>query len=214
MKDLSKISNEELLVSVENLSRVENETTLGLLLHLNEIDDRRLYAELAYSSLFAYCTKKLKYSDGSAYRRITTARCMKKYPQIYTLLVSRDLNLSSVPMVSGILTPENVDDILPGIALHTRKEIEELVSRYREPQKRISERVTPVVVERKPATSSPLFEEVETPKRTRRRPPLSLLHKIKIPPERLINPAQRKERDKHTERAHGHCAVNDAERGI
>ena len=45
-----------------------------------EIDSRRLYLEIGYASLWAYCTGALKYSEASAQRRIEAMRALREIP--------------------------------------------------------------------------------------------------------------------------------------
>jgi hypothetical protein len=47
---------------------------------LAQVDRRRLYLGLDYSSLFAYCTQVLHLSEPAAYSRITAARAAAKWP--------------------------------------------------------------------------------------------------------------------------------------
>ena len=72
-----------LIKRLEELSANENQSTVAVLLHLAEVDRRKLYLPLGYSSLFAYCTSsagKLKYADTAALRRITCARAITSTP--------------------------------------------------------------------------------------------------------------------------------------
>ena len=54
-KDISTLSNATLLAQLEALSRRENEATVDILLHLIEVEKRRLFEREGYSSLFSYC---------------------------------------------------------------------------------------------------------------------------------------------------------------
>ena len=46
---IKNLSDKELLLGIERLSKIENETTLNLLIHLGEMEERRLYIELGFS---------------------------------------------------------------------------------------------------------------------------------------------------------------------
>jgi hypothetical protein len=93
---LKNIPNDALIKNLEALSLRESKTTLELLLQLIELEERRLHSALGFSSLFAYCREKLKYSEGAANRRIKAARCMRDYPKVYQLLKERHVSLSTV----------------------------------------------------------------------------------------------------------------------
>ena len=65
------------------LVQAENELTSDLLAHLAELDERRLYVELGFPSLFAYCKESLGLSESSAGRRITAARVGRWFPGVF-----------------------------------------------------------------------------------------------------------------------------------
>ena len=99
MTTLKSLSDKELLAEILKLRRREHRTTLEILVHLNEIERRRLHLKLGCSSLFEYCTRHLKYSASAACRRIQTARCVRMHPEVYGLLEQEKLNLTTVALV-------------------------------------------------------------------------------------------------------------------
>jgi hypothetical protein len=56
------LGSQELFARTETLVREERRISSEILWHLHEIERRRLFAELGFSSLFEYCTEQLKYS--------------------------------------------------------------------------------------------------------------------------------------------------------
>lgn len=91
---LKDISDQKLLTQTKDLVKHERLTLEKVLEHLQEIQRRRLYADLGYSSLFKYLTKELKYSESAAVRRIQALKLLKKVPQVKKLIANGDLNLS------------------------------------------------------------------------------------------------------------------------
>lgn len=145
---IQKLSDAALLAQLEGLSSQETEATVEILLHLAEVEQRGLHVQEGYSSLFAYCTLgKLRYSEPAANRRIACARVVASYTEAIELLLSKEINLSTLSLVSGILSEENRADVIQGIRGKSRREVEEFVAGYR-PQKQSKERITPVVVKR------------------------------------------------------------------
>lgn len=61
VKMLNTISDSTLDLNLKNLALKERE----ILLHIAEIDRRKLYLSLAYPNLFDYLTKHIGYSNGS-----------------------------------------------------------------------------------------------------------------------------------------------------
>lgn len=96
MEVLSRFTNQELNHKIQFFVREERRTTVEVLRLLREIERRRVYAELGYSSLFAYCTGELGYSEGAASRRIEAMRAMREVVEIEKKIESGELSLSAV----------------------------------------------------------------------------------------------------------------------
>lgn len=130
---LQSISDRELVSRLDQLRRHERETTLEILKHLNEVERRKLHLRLGHSSLFAYCTRALKYSESSAGRRIQAARCLRRFPQVSPLLERGEVNLMTLGLVATILTPKNADELIERIRGKTQREVESIACAYRPP---------------------------------------------------------------------------------
>ncbi|WP_415061509.1 HNH endonuclease [Bdellovibrio sp.] len=104
--DLKNISNLELTQRLEKLARTERKITHLVLLHINEMESRRLYADLGYDGMYSYLTKGLGYSESSAYRRLQSARLLIQIPAIADKLESGSLNLSQLTQVQKCLKEE------------------------------------------------------------------------------------------------------------
>ena len=142
---LSALSDRELLARVKALVLKERATSLEILVHLIEVECRKLHLILGYPSLFEYCTRHLGYSSSAAGRRIRAARCVRDFPEVYGLLEKNEVNLSSVSLVASILTAENKDDLLGRIRNRSQKEVEGIVADYRPPVS-FRDRARPVCV--------------------------------------------------------------------
>ncbi len=145
LSDLSGLSDRILLSRIKTLRQKERAITLALVLHLIEIERRRLFGELGYGSLFDYCIRHLKYSASAAGRRIQTARCIRRFPEVYDLLARGEVNLSTVSLIAPVLSAENKKTLLTGICHKSQCEVEMLVAGYRPPVA-FRDRVRPVCV--------------------------------------------------------------------
>lgn len=94
--NLKHLTDKSLLKDLKNLVQFERDHLIIILHHLKEVDRRKLYSDLGYPSLYAYCLKDLGYSEGSAQRRIQACRMMREMPEIEKKLESGALNLSNV----------------------------------------------------------------------------------------------------------------------
>jgi hypothetical protein len=142
---LSSLNDRELLARLESLCRREREVTLDVLRHLNEVERRKLHLRLGYSSMFAYCTQALRYSESAAGRRIAAARCMRRVPRVEALLERREVSLMSVGLIERVLTPENASELLERIRGKSKLEVERVVAECR-PVVVVRDRVRPIQV--------------------------------------------------------------------
>ncbi len=78
---LKKLTSNELLLRAKGLAGEERAVTVLLISHLAEIQSRRLFAEIGFSSMWEFCTKYLLLSEGAAQRRIQTMRLIEQLPQ-------------------------------------------------------------------------------------------------------------------------------------
>ena len=99
--NLSTLTDHNLLQSVKALAADERKITTQILNHLREIEVRRLFATLGYSSLFEYCRQELGYSEGSAQRRISAMRILKEVPDVENKINSGALSLSVISQVQS-----------------------------------------------------------------------------------------------------------------
>ncbi|KYG63097.1 hypothetical protein AZI86_15365 [Bdellovibrio bacteriovorus] len=67
--DLRHLSNSDLVLSLKRLAKAERKITHLVLLHIIEVENRKLHLQLGYDRIFSYLTKELGYSEYSAYER-------------------------------------------------------------------------------------------------------------------------------------------------
>jgi hypothetical protein len=142
---LRSLCDADILSRTQTLVSRERAMTLQLLLHLNEIEKRKLHLKQGYSSMFDYCTSGLRYSEAAAVRRIRTARCVARFPEVFGLLESNDMNLSTISRISRVLTAENKDAVLSRARKRSQREVEAIVAEY-QPRTMLRDIVRPVVL--------------------------------------------------------------------
>lgn len=109
--NLSHLKNEELLNETIALSEKVRQLTTKLLHYLKEIESRRIYAELGYSSLFDFAMRHLKFSSGEAHLRISAMRATKDIPEVAKKIESGELSLSVVAQTQSFIKQQNIQDI-------------------------------------------------------------------------------------------------------
>ena len=71
---VSGLSDQHLVQQLKRLTAVERQLEVVVIDHLRELERRRLYLPLGFSSLFDYATRELGYSEAAAWRRIKAMR--------------------------------------------------------------------------------------------------------------------------------------------
>src|SRR3954447_22460069 len=138
---LGGLENDQLLSAISGLVKRAEALLADLLAHLAELDERRLYLELGFPSLFAYCTVSLGMCESSAGRRILAARVCRKYPAAFARVASGELNLSALCAMGPHLNAENAEELMAICSRRSRRDIEALLAaRFPRPDVRDSVR--------------------------------------------------------------------------
>ncbi|WPU66866.1 HNH endonuclease [Peredibacter starrii] len=123
---LNHVANKILLGDTKKLTGTERAVTVKLLHHLKEIERRKLYSDLKYSSLFSYCVKELGYSEGAAQRRIVAARALAEMPEIEKKIEEGKLNLTNISLVNQFIDdPIQKREVFKEVENLTKKECEQ-----------------------------------------------------------------------------------------
>jgi hypothetical protein len=98
---ICRLSDQNLILNLKSLVQKERGITLEILIHLKEIDNRKLFLELGYSSLWSYCTEALGYAEGSAQRRIEAMRAIREMPVLKEKIEAGKLSITNVAKVQS-----------------------------------------------------------------------------------------------------------------
>jgi hypothetical protein len=126
---LESLSSADLLTATRDLVAKSHGLEAELLVHLGEIDERKLYLEWAFPSMFVFCIKDLGFSECAAYNRIVVARAARCLPAVLEAVRSGQIHLAGLRLLVPHLTRENQCEVLAQAAGKSKREIEELVAR-------------------------------------------------------------------------------------
>ncbi|MBI2519577.1 MAG: HNH endonuclease [Bdellovibrio sp.] len=131
--DLRHVVDHVLLNDTKVLVEREREIMSKVLHHLREVDHRKLYADLGYSSMFAYCTEELKYSPDQAWRRISACRMLTTLPEIEAKLDRGELNLTVLGMAKSYFKENDLSlieqrQVLDEIANKSKRDVEKILA--------------------------------------------------------------------------------------
>lgn len=151
--NLNDLSNESLLSQTKLFAQKEREMTLQVLHHLKEVERRRLFASLGYSSLFDYVTRELGYCAASACRRIDAMRLLKELPALENKIQDGALTLSAVARAQSFFKKEPMPSpskiaLMKKLENKSTREIEkELLSLTTAPEVHLQEKIKPVTAQ-------------------------------------------------------------------
>src|SRR5438128_7680165 len=120
----ASLGNDDLIAATCDLVRRSCAVQAELLVHLSEIDGRKLYLERACPSMFVFCVRELGFSEGAAYNRIEVARAGRRLPAVIDAIRSRQVHLAGLRLLAPHLTEPNHRDVLAEAAGKTKREIE------------------------------------------------------------------------------------------
>jgi 5-methylcytosine-specific restriction endonuclease McrA len=89
--------------------------------------------DLGYSSVWDYCVRGFGYSSSTAARYIQAARCILAHPELLPMLESRELSVSTLCQIAGILNNDNKESIIERVRGRSRPEVELVAREYRAP---------------------------------------------------------------------------------
>ena len=120
---IAHLSNVALLEETERLAANVRRATARLIAALAEVDARKLWADSGCSSLFAYCTRVLHFSEQEAYLRIEAARVAQRFPVALGMLDDGELTLTNMGLLKPHLTDENHAALLDAARGKSKREV-------------------------------------------------------------------------------------------
>lgn len=124
---LKKLTDKNLDNNLKELVAGEREILAEIILHIIEVDCRKLHLKFGYASLFEYLTQHIGYANGSAQRRIDAARLAMVVPKVVGDLESGDLNLSQVSLLQKSIRAVQSDSKIE-VDQKTKEDLVDLLS--------------------------------------------------------------------------------------
>ncbi len=129
---MKHLTDKQLLELTKVLVKKERTITAKILEHLNEIDKRRLYCDLGYSSLYNYCMNVLSYSEAQAFRRIDAMRLSRKVPIVKEKIDTGELSLTNANLLSDLFKKTDLEiseknDVVEQASNATKNECQQMI---------------------------------------------------------------------------------------
>jgi hypothetical protein len=136
------LSDAALIHETRELTADDRRTAAQLLVHLGEIDRRRLFLPAGYSSMYKFCVAELLMAEDAAYRRTRAARAARRHPQILVAIAQGRLNLNSIFLLAPYLKHPKAREMLAAAEGKTRSGIELLIAQLF-PKEDLPTQITP-----------------------------------------------------------------------
>jgi hypothetical protein len=137
----SDISDDEIVRELHRLIRDERHSTVRIIVHLAEVQRRRIHLAAGCPSMYVYGTRNLGLSEHEAYHRILAARAAVRFPVVLEMLEAGRVSLTTVKLLAKHLDADNHRELLAAADGKTRREVEALVAaRFPQPDVRTSVR--------------------------------------------------------------------------
>ena len=139
------LSDEALLAGLHAMAACEKQLGAEIVLHLIEVERRRLHLALGHASLYAYGIAELGWSENVAHKRAKAVRAAQLRPEIVDHLSTGALTLASV----FVLAPHLDSDAGPALVAEacgkSRREVErQMAERFPKTPRRGDVRMKPV----------------------------------------------------------------------
>src|SRR5688500_18527121 len=125
----AQLSDHQLVARMPDLLQQERSASADFVEALAELDARKLYLGLGFTSVYSYCAARLHLTDGSAYRRIEAARASRRFPAVLAMLKDGSLSLATAALVSCKLTTSNADQLLKQVSFKSKRDVELVLAR-------------------------------------------------------------------------------------
>src|SRR3990167_7417053 len=158
---LETLTDDALLAATRGLVERTLAVSAELLVHLGEIDARKLYLPRAFPSMFAFCVTDLGFSEDVAYNRIMVARLARRLPAVLDALRSGRVHLAGLRVLAPHLTQDNSDALLAEATGKSKRQIDEIAARLAPKPpvassiRKVAERHAPAPTTRTPVVLAP-----------------------------------------------------------
>ena len=127
--ELTELTDDALVSRISTLCAQGHVLTARLIVLLIEVEERRLDLRSACTSMFDFCQRRLGMSEGAAFRRITAARLVKRFPVLLARIERGELHLSTMVLLRPHLNATNAEQLAAAVVGKTQRQVEELLAR-------------------------------------------------------------------------------------
>ena len=125
---LKSLADDELLAGLSRIVARRNQITAEFLAYLAELDERQIFLDRGFASLFEYCVEALRLCEATAGRHIAAARVCRRHPEVFAMVASGALHASALSLLRKHLTLENAAELFELCQHRSARKVEELLA--------------------------------------------------------------------------------------
>src|ERR1043165_4525972 len=129
MQAMSDFSAHDLLTQLRQSAGRERAALADFIIALAELERRRLYVELGYTSAWDFCRRALGLSETATHYRLSAARQVQKQPDLIEQIRAGQLCISTLAQLSRVITDQNPAALVAEAAGKSARDVERLVAR-------------------------------------------------------------------------------------
>src|ERR1017187_8034372 len=100
------LNSDALISGLRKLVSDERKLKAEVLHYLWVVQQKRVFAEFGYPSLFEFCMRNLGYTEAESQRRISAMRLLGEIPEVEEKIADGSLSLSSLSMAQSLFRQE------------------------------------------------------------------------------------------------------------
>src|SRR5262245_14530252 len=130
MREMTDLSAHDLMEQLRQSLSGERTAVADFLVALAELDRRRLYVELGWSSAWDFCCRALGLSETATHYRLAAARQIQQQPELVDQIRSGRLCITTLAKLSRVLTDDNRAALVAEAAGKSTRQVEQMVARH------------------------------------------------------------------------------------
>jgi len=125
MNPLTKALHERAKKIAQNYHQIESD----LIEILQKLDQKKVFRDLGYSSLFKYCLDELNLSEATAYNFITVSRKATEIPELKEEIIAGHITVTKARKITPVLKKANADLWLQKARTLPQRQLEQAVAK-------------------------------------------------------------------------------------
>ncbi|WP_413578473.1 HNH endonuclease [Bdellovibrio sp. HCB290] len=109
--EIHTLSDFEVESRLKHLARKERELLHLVLVHIKEVETRKIFLQRGHATMYDYLTKELSYSGSAAMRRLEASRILRDVPMVAAKIHQGTLNLAQLSELSRAIKEKRKEGV-------------------------------------------------------------------------------------------------------